>query len=103
MPQVRLAIIKRFVWIIEEESWIEVSSIDDAILKVKEFSENECFEDWKFLGGDLRTNTGKIIAIIRENGSISGVKDTGNDCYEFLPDDTQLSHEEVEALMIKYS
>ena len=100
MPQVRLAIIKRFSWIIEEDNWVDVSSLEDAKLKVKTFSANECFEDWKFLGGDLKTNNGTIIAIISEDGRIFGTQEKGNDCYEKLPDhNNHLSDSEVELLM----
>ena len=71
---------------IDEEHWLIVDTLEEATLYAGEFEENECFEQWKFVGGDLIDGTGKVIGLYNtRNGKVIPPSSEGNDFYLFLP------------------
>lgn len=84
---------------IEEEHWLITETIEEAITHVHSFSDKQCFEQWKFCGGDLVDISGEIVGIYNpRNKKISPPSNRGNDFYMRLSNwEKYITVEEIKA------
>ena len=87
--KLRLAVICRYTHRVENEHWVAVSGFREAKDKVGAWVDEQCFENWQFLGGDVKDG-GKIVGIFSQNGVFWEPSDKGNDCYERLMSDRKI-------------
>lgn len=83
---VRVGVICRWTDVTSCIQEIPVESGQEAQKVVQDFYKKECFENWQFLGGDLKDQNGKILGIFSEHGGFFGTRNVGNEFYEKLPD-----------------
>lgn len=71
---------------LDDEHWVCGNSIEALCNHVNVWCEENCFEHFHFVGGDIVDAKGRILGIYRPSSErIMDVGDTGNDCYERLP------------------
>lgn len=88
MYKVRVAVMLTKYGLPQEVKWVKVPNLLEAANTVVKFANDECFEDWKFIGGDVKEMaTGNIVGVIDERlGKLISVGKDSNEYYEFIPD-----------------
>ena len=87
--ELRLAVICRYTHQVSEDHWVTVSSLLEAKEKLNQWIEDQCFENWQFLGGDVKQNK-KIIGIFSQNGRFWEPSSSGNEYYHRLRSDREI-------------
>jgi hypothetical protein len=83
---VRVGLICRWTDITTCIREISVETGIEAQKIIQDFQKKECFENWEFLGGELKEKNGNLLGIFSEHGGFFGAKNVGNKFYEKLPD-----------------
>lgn len=84
--QIAIRVANSYFSTIDNEQWIAADNMAEAIELAREWIDLNCFEHWKFCGGDIATAGGDIVGILSQNTNrISRVGECGNDCYQNLP------------------
>lgn len=85
---VRVGVVCRWTGITDEIREIPVNSGKEAQKVVIDFYNKECFENWQFLGGELKDKNGTTLGIFNQIGLFFGTQNEGNEYYEKLPDNS---------------
>jgi hypothetical protein len=94
---IRLGTIDRFSHVKSDEHWVKVSSFKEAKEVFTKYQDEECFDNYHLLGGDVKVD-GIIKGIFSPNGLFFAPEKEGNDCYELLPGNKKLDIIELDKL-----
>ena len=85
---VRVGVVCRWTGITDCIQHIQVQNGQEAEKTVQDFYEKECYQNWQFLGGELKEKNGNLLGIFSEHGGFFGIRNEGNEYYERLRDNS---------------